>query len=137
MVPVSTLTSRQRSERRIAVRLPLKVRGRDSRGIAFEEETSSENLCRTGAAFLTRFNVALGSRSGRRIPFSGLAPGPGGTGLPAPGRVGAGRRGAPCGGARGRGAVPRPPFPALLPPQPPPLGGFPLPPVTPPAPPAA
>jgi hypothetical protein len=73
MAPVSTLASRQRSERRIAVRLPLKVRGRDSRGIAFEEETSSENLCRSGAAFLTRFNVALGSDLEIRIPFSRYA----------------------------------------------------------------
>src|SRR6266436_5718212 len=61
MVPPSTVISRQRSERRIAVRLPLKVSGRDSRGFAFEEDTSSENLCRNGAAFVTRFDVAIGS----------------------------------------------------------------------------
>jgi hypothetical protein len=73
MAPVSTLASKQRLERRIAVRLPLKVRGRDSRGIAFEEETSSENVCRSGAAFLTRFNVALGSDLEIRIPFSRYA----------------------------------------------------------------
>jgi len=35
---------RQRTERRIAVRLPLRVSGRDRRGVIFEEETSSENL---------------------------------------------------------------------------------------------
>jgi len=46
------------------------VRGRDSRGIVFEEETSSENLCRSGAAFLTRFDVAVGSDLEIRIPFS-------------------------------------------------------------------
>src|SRR5258708_23223877 len=73
MVPVSTLASKQRLERRIAVRLPLKVRGRDSRGVVFEEETSSENLCRSGAAFLSRFNVALGSDLEIRIPFSRYA----------------------------------------------------------------
>src|SRR5713226_9176037 len=61
MVPVSTPVSQQRSERRIAVRLPLRVRGRDKRGVIFEEETSSENLCRNGAAFLTRFDIAIGS----------------------------------------------------------------------------
>jgi len=61
MVPVSTSVSRQRSERRISVHLPLMVRGRDKRGVLFEEETSSENLCRSGAAFLTRFDVAIGS----------------------------------------------------------------------------
>jgi hypothetical protein len=70
MVPPSTVVSRQRSERRIAVRLPLKVRGRDSRGFAFEEDTSSENLCRNGAAFVTRFDVAIGSDLEIRIPFS-------------------------------------------------------------------
>jgi hypothetical protein len=39
----------------------LHVRGRDSRGFAFEEDTSSEYLCRSGAAFRTRFDVAIGS----------------------------------------------------------------------------
>jgi hypothetical protein len=52
------------------VRLPLKVRGRDSRGIVFEEETSSENLCRNGTAFVTRFDVAVGCDLEIRIPFS-------------------------------------------------------------------
>ena len=70
MVPLSTTAvSRQRSERRIAVRLPLKIRGRDKRGVLFEEETSSENLCRNGAAFVTRFDVAIGSDVEIRIPF--------------------------------------------------------------------
>lgn len=76
MVPltqnVQTIT-RQRSERRISVRLPLRVRGRDSRGVQFEEETSSENLCRSGAAFMTRFDVAIGSDLEIRIPFSHYA----------------------------------------------------------------
>jgi len=71
MVPATELSaSKQRSERRISVRLPLKVRGRDARGINFEEETSSENLCRNGAAFLTRFDVAIGSDLEIRIPFT-------------------------------------------------------------------
>ena len=48
----------------------MRVRGRDSRGVTFEEETSSENLCRSGAAFLTRFDVAIGSDLEIRIPFS-------------------------------------------------------------------
>jgi len=46
------------------------VRGRDARGFAFEEDTSSENLCRNGAAFVTRFDVAVGSDLEIRIPFS-------------------------------------------------------------------
>ena len=73
MVPVSTTVSRQRSERRISVRLPLQVRGRDARGFAFEESTSSENLCRNGAAFVTRFDVAIGSNLEIRIPLSQYA----------------------------------------------------------------
>ncbi len=74
MVPVSTSVSTQRSERRISVHLPMRVRGRDSRGVIFEEETSSENLCRSGAAFLTRFDVAVGSDLEIRIPFSRQTP---------------------------------------------------------------
>jgi hypothetical protein len=73
MVPVSTSVSSQRTERRISVRLPLQVRGRDKRGVIFEEETSSENLCRSGAAFVTRFDVAIGSDLEIRIPFSQYA----------------------------------------------------------------
>jgi hypothetical protein len=49
------------------------VRGRDKRGVIFEEETSSENLCRSGAAFVTRFDVAIGSDLEIRIPFSHYA----------------------------------------------------------------
>ena len=74
MVPLSsTSVSTQRTERRIAVRLPLRVRGRDKRGVIFEEETSSENLCRSGAAFMTRFDVAIGCDLEIRIPFSHYA----------------------------------------------------------------
>ena len=68
MVQVSTLASRQRSERRIAVRLPMKISGRDSRGVVFSEDTSCENLCRSGVAFLTRLDVAIGSDLEIRIP---------------------------------------------------------------------
>jgi hypothetical protein len=74
MVPLaSTTASKQRSERRISVRLPLKVRGRDAHGFVFEEDTSSENLCRNGAAFVTHFDVAIGSDLEIRIPFSQYA----------------------------------------------------------------
>jgi hypothetical protein len=66
----SPSTSKPRAERRIAVRLPLKVRGRDARGNNFEEETSSENLCRGGAAFVTHFDVAIGSDLEICIPQS-------------------------------------------------------------------
>ena len=70
MVPLAPSVTKQRSERRISVRLPMRVRGRDSRGVSFEEETSSENLCRSGAAFVTRFDVAIGTDLEIRIPFS-------------------------------------------------------------------
>jgi hypothetical protein len=70
MVPLSSSSSKQRSERRIAVRLPLKVSGRDSRGMTFEEQTSSENLCRNGAAFVTRFDLPIGCDLEIRIPYS-------------------------------------------------------------------
>ncbi|HUI53300.1 MAG TPA: PilZ domain-containing protein [Terriglobales bacterium] len=71
MSPVIESVARKRSERRIAVRLPLRVRGRDARGFAFEEETASENLCRSGAAFRTRFDVAIGADLEIRIPMQG------------------------------------------------------------------
>jgi len=65
--------AKQRCERRISVRLPLRVRGRDARGFTFEEDTSSENLCRSGAAFRTRFDIAIGSNLEIRIPAQGYA----------------------------------------------------------------
>jgi hypothetical protein len=73
MLQSAPSTERPRAERRISVRLPLTVRGRDARGVTFEEETSSENLCRNGAAFVTRFDVAVGSDLEIRIPFSRYA----------------------------------------------------------------
>jgi hypothetical protein len=66
----SAETTRPRAERRINVRLPITVKGRDSRGVSFEESTSSENLCRGGAAFITRFEVTIGSDLEILIPFS-------------------------------------------------------------------
>jgi hypothetical protein len=63
-------TTRPRAERRIAVRLPITVRGRDASGVTFEEVTSSENLCRGGAAFRTRFDVSVGSDLDICIPLS-------------------------------------------------------------------
>ena len=85
--PRSTSVSSQRSERRISVRLPMRVRGCDSRGVPFEEETSSENLCRNGAAFVTRFDVAIGSDLEIRIPPSYYASRRGETDFATQGRV--------------------------------------------------
>lgn len=70
MVPSSHVASKQRSERRIAVRLPMQVKGRDARGLAFEEDTASDNLCRNGAGFRTRLDVAVGMDLEIRIPLS-------------------------------------------------------------------
>ncbi|MDP9338312.1 MAG: PilZ domain-containing protein [Acidobacteriota bacterium] len=67
---VQLSSSKQRSERRIAVRLPLKVSGRDSRGVTFAEETASENLCRNGAAFVTRLDLPVGCDLSIHFPFS-------------------------------------------------------------------
>lgn len=66
----SSRVSKQRSERRMAVRLPVWVRGRDRRGVEFEEATSSENLCRSGAAFIIRYEVAPGADLEILIPLS-------------------------------------------------------------------
>src|ERR1700687_3983780 len=49
-------------ERRLPVKLPMLVRGTDRTGESFEERTSSENLCRGGAAFATRYAVDLGMK---------------------------------------------------------------------------
>ena len=70
MVPLSQAASKQRSERRIAVRLPLQVKGRDANGVVFQEETASDNLCRNGAGFRTRLDVAVGMDLEIRIPLS-------------------------------------------------------------------
>jgi hypothetical protein len=70
MLQLSTSVSKQRTDRRIAVRLPLTVSGRDSRGVIFQEATSSENLCRSGAAFVTRFDLAIGCDVEIHIPIA-------------------------------------------------------------------
>jgi hypothetical protein len=70
MLQRSTSTSKQRADRRLAVRLPLTVSGRDSRGVTFQEETSSENLCRSGAAFVTRFDLSIGCDVEIHIPIA-------------------------------------------------------------------
>jgi hypothetical protein len=50
------------------VHLPMLVRGTDRSGAKFEERTSSENLCRGGAAFATRYTLDLGVEVEIRIP---------------------------------------------------------------------
>lgn len=70
MAQTLSSVSKQRTDRRIAVHLPMTVRGRDRRGVLFEEATSSENLCRSGAAFRSRFDVPQGADLEIRIPFA-------------------------------------------------------------------
>jgi hypothetical protein len=42
----------RRTERRIRVRLPIRVTGTDRGGAKFDESTTSENICRGGLAFI-------------------------------------------------------------------------------------
>ena len=51
----------RRAERRIAVHLPLQVRGKDRDGIVFEESTETENVCRSGTAFAITREIDLGA----------------------------------------------------------------------------
>ncbi len=60
----------RRRERRVPVHLPMLVRGTDRTGSSFEERTSSENLCRGGAAFATRYALDLGSQIRDQYPAS-------------------------------------------------------------------
>jgi hypothetical protein len=60
----------RRRERRVPVQLPILVRGTDSAGQTFEEQTSSVNLCRGGAAFATKYPLELGCRLDISIPVS-------------------------------------------------------------------
>ena len=59
----------RRRERRIAVHLPMQVRGKDFEGAEFEESTRSENLCRGGAAFVLRRKLGQGTSLEIRIPL--------------------------------------------------------------------
>ncbi len=73
MTQPGSLVSKQRTEHRISVHLPMTVRGRDLRGFFFEESTSSENLCRSGVAFRIRFDVQPGADLEISIPHSQCA----------------------------------------------------------------
>ncbi len=62
----------RRRDRRLEVALPLLVRGRDAYGAAFEDSTSSYNLSREGASFVTRRELALGQSLEFIIPHRSL-----------------------------------------------------------------
>ena len=78
MASASATTPRleRRRERRVPVKLPMLVRGTDRTGAWFEERTSSENLCRGGAAFATRYAVDLGMKIEISITPSPSTPDP-------------------------------------------------------------
>ncbi len=59
----------RRNERRIAVRLPIRVRGTDRDGVPFEEQTESENVCRSGTAFATTHELDPGAELEITIPL--------------------------------------------------------------------
>jgi len=61
-------TLERRRERRVPLHLPMMVRGTDRTGESFEERVSSENLCRGGVAFPTRYALDLGGRLDISIP---------------------------------------------------------------------
>jgi PilZ domain len=52
---------KRRADRRIAVRLPVRVRGADRAGVRFDELTTSENVCRDGLAFATLHELLPGT----------------------------------------------------------------------------
>jgi hypothetical protein len=58
----------RRRERRVPVHLPMMVRGTDRTGEWFEERTFSENLCRGGVSFSTRYVLDMGARIEISIP---------------------------------------------------------------------
>ena len=68
-VSASTPALERRREHRVPVHLPIVVRGSDLTGMSFEERTSSENVCRGGAAFTTRYPLNLGSMLEIKIPI--------------------------------------------------------------------
>jgi hypothetical protein len=63
----------RRAERRIAVRLPVRVRGADRAGVSFDELTTSENVCRNGLAFATVHEVLPGASLEIEISQAALA----------------------------------------------------------------
>jgi c-di-GMP-binding flagellar brake protein YcgR len=63
----------RRRERRVAVHLPLVIRGVDHAGSSFEERTFSEDLCRGGAAIITRLQLKPGYQLEIQIPTAASA----------------------------------------------------------------
>jgi hypothetical protein len=64
-------TPNRRVHRRVAVGLPLLVRGTDATGMRFEDTAESYDVSRTGASFLTSRELRLGSEVEVVIPQVG------------------------------------------------------------------
>ena len=64
----------RRKERRIRVHLPVEVRGTDRSGARFDERTTSEDVCRAGAAFHLSRELEVGSDVEILIPRAGRQP---------------------------------------------------------------
>lgn len=58
--PGSAQNSDRRIQRRIAVGLPMTVRGTDAAGIRFEDASQTHNVSRTGVSFITSRELKLG-----------------------------------------------------------------------------
>ena len=58
----------RRSERRVAVRLSMRVRGTDREGVCFEDTTESKNVSRAGAAFAIARSIDPGADLEIAIP---------------------------------------------------------------------
>jgi c-di-GMP-binding flagellar brake protein YcgR len=59
----------RRREKRIDLRLPIEIRGKDAQGSEFEERTQSQNLCRGGVAFGVLHRIGAGTSLEIRIPL--------------------------------------------------------------------
>src|SRR3954471_18319392 len=58
----------RRREKRVQVRLPVAIRGKDRRRAHFDDLTTSENLCRGGVAFALSRDLDLGTNPEITIP---------------------------------------------------------------------
>jgi hypothetical protein len=78
--PKKNAGAERRTHRRIQVALSLIVRGRDVKGVAFEDATTSYDVSREGASFLTTREFSVGQSLELiipRRPFARSGTGPG------------------------------------------------------------
>lgn len=76
MSTTNAATQRERRmDRRVAVHLPLEIRGTDGAGKPFLENTQSVNVSRRGVAFMLRRDIDRGANIEIRIPAARTIPG--------------------------------------------------------------